>query len=399
MNDPGYGQLATTGPADATVYPSSAMFGHRITLFRTFGFEVRLDLSWILLGALITFQMAGILAEVHPAESPGVHWGLACVGAVGLFLSIVFHELSHSLVARRYGISIRGITLFAFGGVAEMDDEPPTPRSEFFMAVVGPISSVVLGGALLAATRTGSSLGSPAPVVTLGEVLAALNFLVAMFNMVPAFPLDGGRILRSLLWWRSKDLRSATRVTSRIGVGFGMFLMLTSPLWLVEGQYLNAGWSFLIGLFVCLVARMQYRQLVMKGALEGESVRRFMVADPVVVPRSIPVRELVHDYLYRYHFKIFPVVDGERLVGCVTLAAVKALPRDEWGSRTVGEISMPCGPDNTVGPDEPAMLALTRMSTSGDMRLMVVEGGRLLGVLTVSDLLAFIATKLELEGR
>jgi CBS domain-containing protein len=292
---------------------------------------------------------------------------------------------------------MRGITLFIFGGVAEMEDEPTSPKAEFLMAIAGPIASVVIAILLGIVAFAGSSLGMPASVATVFGYLSSINIALAIFNMLPAFPLDGGRVLRSILWWRTKKIRRATRIASLTGNIFGWFLIITGVISVFFDELVGGLWSFLIGMFLRNAANASYQQVVIREILGGEPVSRFMRPDPMTVQRSISVRELVEEYMYRFHYKLFPVMDGDRLVGCVTTSDVKHLPRDEWDRQTVGSILAECSDKNTIAPGTDAMLALRKMSASGSSRLMVVEDGRLVGVLTLKDLLRFLGMKIELE--
>jgi Zn-dependent protease len=375
------------------------MLERRVTLFRILGFSIRVHYSWLLLALLIAWSLAEFWFKPQlPELSAALRWLLGGVGAIGLLVSIVFHELSHSVVARRQGIPIKGITLFLFGGVAEMESEPPTAKAEFLMAIVGPLSSFFLSGVFGALWFFGGEAGWHEAARLLLLWLAVLNFTLAVFNIIPAFPLDGGRVLRAMIWGWKGDLKFATRIVSMLGSGFGLFLILLGVVRVVTGGDLLGGmWMGLIGFFLRGAARGSYQQLLTKEALSGEPVRRFMVADPMTVSRAIPVSELVSDYIYKHQRKLFPVVDGERLVGLVSLDGVRSLPKDEWRQHSVGEIAEPVDDANTIGPDEDAVEALTRMTQTGTTRLMVVGDGRLVGVLTLSDLLEFLALKMELE--
>jgi Zn-dependent protease/CBS domain-containing protein len=325
---------------------------------------------------------------------------MGIAGALLYFLSVVLHELAHSLVARTYSVEMRGITLFIFGGVAEMPGEVPTPQAEFVIAAAGPAASFAIALASGAAGLLGRAAGWPEPVNAVFLYLAFLNAALAVFNLIPAFPLDGGRILRSILWGWKKSLRWATRISAAIGGGFGLLLIALGVLTVVfvPAGFTSGLWLFLLGLFVRNAAAMSYQQLLLRRALAGEPVSRFMHTNAVTVPRSISVLDLVQEYIYRYHFKMFPVVDDSgRLLGCVTTRQVRELPREEWERQTVGALAAKCGPENTVGADTDAMEALSRMSRSGTTRLMVVDGDRLLGILSLKDLLRFFSLKMELE--
>jgi CBS domain-containing protein len=240
--------------------------------------------------------------------------------------------------------------------------------------------------------------GLPVPVAAICGLLGVLNATLALFNLAPAFPLDGGRMLRAVLWGWSGNLRRATRIASGIGSGFGLLLVGLGLLSTVRGNQVSGLWFFLLGLFVRNAAQASYQQLLLRRALEGEPVSRFMKTDPVTVPRAISVLDLVQGYVYKHHHKMFPVVDdGGRLLGCVTTRQVRALPRDEWDRQTVGSLAERCTPENTVGADTDAMQALATMSRTGASRLMVVDGDRLLGILSLKDLLRFFSLKMELE--
>ena len=376
------------------------MFGNRFKLFKLFGFQVSADPSWFIVVALVTWSLAErLFPGNYEGLGKGTYWAMGLAGSLLFFLSLVLHELSHALMARRYGLPIRGITLFIFGGVAEMTDEPPTAQAEFMVAIAGPIMTVLIAVAAFVVWAVGSQSSWPVAVIGVALVVAMLNGLLAVFNMVPAFPLDGGRVLRSILWYWKGNLSWATRVTSAIGSAFGIGLIVLGVLRLIvpPGNLIMALWFGLIGLFLRNAARMSYRQLLLRRALEGETVARFMKTDPVVVPRAISVAELVENFIYRYHYKMFPVVDGDRLLGCVSTRDVKGMPREDWDRQTVGAIVEKCAPENSVEPGTDAMKALAMMSRTGTSRLMVVEGDRLLGILALKDLLKFFSLKMELE--
>ncbi len=377
------------------------MFGRAIELFKVFGFTVRIDPSWFIVAILVTWSFATVSFPAQlPGHPPATYWLMGIAGAFCYFLSVVLHELSHSLVARTYGVEMRGITLFIFGGVAEMPGEVPSPQAELVIAAAGPAASFAIALASGGAGLLGRFAGWPEPVTAVLLYLGFLNAGLAIFNLIPAFPLDGGRMLRSILWGWKKNLRWATRISAAIGGGFGLLLIALGVLTVVAvpGGFTSGLWLFLLGLFVRNAAQMSYQQLLLRRALSGEPVSRFMHPDPVTVPRAISVQDLVQDYIYRHHFKMFPVVDDSgRLLGCVTTRQVRELPREEWDRQTVGALAERCGPENTVRADTDAMEALSRMSRSGLARLMVVDGDRLLGILSLKDLLHFFTIKMELE--
>lgn len=378
------------------------MFGRGLTLFRLFGFRVRIDWSWIVIAILVAWSLAVGLFPFHYRDlSTGTYWAMGIVGALGLFLSIVAHEFAHSLAARRFGLEMKGITLFLFGGVAEMTNEPPSPRAEFWMAIMGPIASFVLAGLFALSWWIADGRIADPAVGVLGY-LAAINALLGGFNLVPAFPLDGGRILRAALWARRGDIRPATRTAARLGGWFGLLLIGLGVFNVLGGNFVGGVWWFLLGLFVRGAAAASWQQLVSRQILSGVAVERFMNDAPVTVPAEVDLRQFVDGYVYTHHHKLFPVVsaapgDGERLAGCITVGAVTAVPREQWPQRRVGELAVPCGEENTIPPDADAAEALERMRRHGHSRLVVAAGGRVVGVVTLRDLMEYLSLRLELE--
>lgn len=374
------------------------MFGRGITLIKLFGFEVKIDFSWLLLGLLITWTLGqGLFPHFYEGYQTLTYWLMGVAGALGLLVSIVFHELWHSLIARRLGLPMRGITLFIFGGVAEMTEEPSSPKVEFFMAVAGPISSVVLGLGLFGIVFLGDSLGWPQSVTGVINYLALLNLILAGFNLIPAFPLDGGRVLRSVLWGWKDNIRWATQLSSKIGGGFGIVLIIIGLIEVITGNFVGGIWMFLIGMFIRGASQTAYKQLILRRSLEGEKVRRFMKSDPVTVPPSLSVEDLVEDYIYKHHYKMYPVVEEGKLIGCVTINQVKEIPKEERDKRKVAELAQSCSGKNTIGPDEDAMQALSIMRKNRASRLMVAEGDKLVGMISLKDMMGLLSLKIDLE--
>jgi len=224
------------------------------------------------------------------------------------------------------------------------------------------------------------------------------EIVLAGFNMVPAFPLDGGRVLRSILWHVKGDLRWATRISSRLGAAFGLFLMILGVISFIGGNFIGGLWFFLIGMFIRSASQMSYRQLLVKNALMGEPISRVMVAEVVTVSPSITVSDLVENYFYKYHYKMFPVTEDGMLKGCVTTKQIKELSKEQWATTRVSDIIQPCSEGNAVSQKADAINTLSLMNRTGNSRLMVVEGNRLLGVISLKDMLRFMALKLDLEA-
>jgi Zn-dependent protease/predicted transcriptional regulator len=377
------------------------MFGKRIPLFKLFGFRVSIDVSWFILAVLIIWTLSdSVFPSYFEGFSKVAYLWMGITGALGLFASIIFHEFCHSLVARRYGLPMRGITLFIFGGVAEMLEEPKSPKAEFLMAIAGPVSSVLLATGLYLIRMVGAWLAWPAPINNVLYYLVLLNFVLAVFNLLPAFPLDGGRVLRSILWAVRGNLRWATKIASQLGSGFGLFLIIMGVLRIVMGYgFVGGVWSALIGMFIRNASAMSYKQLLVRSTLGGEEIWRFMKTDIITVLPSISIGQLVNDYFYRYHFKMFPVCDGDLLLGCISTEQVKQVPREQWDDIAVGDIVKLCSAENTISPQASAVKALSIMKRTGNSLLMVVDAGRLVGIVTLKDMLKFLDLKIDLEGK
>jgi Zn-dependent protease/predicted transcriptional regulator len=372
------------------------MFIRRFKLLNLFGFPIYVDLSWFIVVVLIMWSLAtGLFPHFYKGLPTVSYWWMGFAGAIGLFVSIVAHELGHSLVAQQFDVPMRGITLFIFGGVAEMSQEPPSAKAEFLVAIAGPIVSLTIAGVCYAVGIFGEGR-MVTPVAGVIWYLAIINGLVVGFNLIPAYPLDGGRVLRSVLWHIKGDLKWATRISSNIGAAFGLLLILFGVFNFIRGNFVSGMWQFLIGMFLRGAAQMSYREVLIRHALEGEPVERFMCADVITVSPSTTIHQLVEDYIYKFHHKMFPVTENSALLGCVTTRNIQQVPRVEW-NRTVGEIVEPCIEANTIEPKADAMQALSTMSHNKSSRLMVVRNGHLEGILSLSDLLKFISLKIELE--
>jgi Zn-dependent protease/CBS domain-containing protein len=382
------------------------MFGTRWRLFRLLGIPVSVDLSWLFILALLTLSFAegfpGLLEAYFPSETPRLapveYWIMGLVTALAFFACILLHELGHALVARSRGMRINGITLFLFGGVAELGDEPPSAGTEFLMAIAGPAVSLVLAITLGLLAMQGYRAGWPPPVVLVLSYLASINALVLIFNLVPAFPLDGGRVLRSILWAATGNLRRATRWASLAGQVFAWVLILWGVTHLFSENWMSGIWLVLIGLFLNEAARSGYQQVLVRQALQGEPVHRFLNAEPIVTPPGIDLRQWVEGYVYRHHHRAFPVVQDGKLMGLVTTDALRDIPREDWDRHTVGEVMRTDMGAFTIPPSADALRALEKMQRTGSSRLIVADGDRLVGLVSLRDLLRFLHLKIDLEG-
>ena len=377
----------------------STAFSRQVRLFSLYGFEVKLDLSWLLLALLISWSLgAGMFPAEYPGFAPVVYAWMGVAVAVAVFFSIVFHEFSHSIVARQFGMPIRGITLFIFGGVAEMEQEPPSPKAEFLMAIAGPIASFLLAAVFHLFGSFAAAGGAAVPVTGVLDTIALINVTVALFNLVPAFPLDGGRVLRAALWQLKRDLRGATRVSSRIGRGFGLALMVTGGVGFLAGNPVGGMWWFLIGLFVRGAATASYQQLLVSEMFTDQPVSRFMRREVVAVPPSLKIQDWLEDFVYRQHFKMYPVVESGELLGTISIDSIRNLSREERERLSVRELLEPCSDRNTIPADTgTANLLQEIVRGKRPARYVVVDGGRLVGVISLKDLLELISIRMQID--
>jgi len=372
------------------------VFFRPIPLFALSGFQVRLDASWFILAVLIVWSLAaGLFPQRLPGLEPAAYWWMGVVGLLGLAASIVLHELAHSLVARRFDMPIRGITLFVFGGLAEMQEEPTSPRGEFLMAVAGPVTSFALAGLLWLSLRA----GLPEAAALVAGYLALVNLALAAFNLAPAYPLDGGRMLRAALWGRTGDILRSTRIASGLGSVFGLVLIVLGVATVVGGDFVGGMWWFLIGLFLRSAAAGAMENATARDALAGRPVADFMRADPISVEADATAAELVSDYVFRHYLKSFPVTDRGRLVGCVGVEDLRGIDEARRPHLRVRQVMQPCDEERTTAPETDAAAALRQMQRTGRTRLIVVRGGRPTGVVSLRDLLSYLTIARDLGGR
>ncbi len=370
------------------------------------GIEIRVDFSLLIIFALISFNLgAFVFPRWHPDWSPALDWAVALASAVLFFASVLAHELSHALVGRAQGIPVRRITLFIFGGMAHMEGSPPSPKSEFWMAIVGPVTSIVIGlvaslagGALAQASLGGSALENPeqalagvSPLPTLLLWLGPINVLLGIFNIIPGFPLDGGRVLRSLLWGITGDLTKATHWASGVGRGVAWLLMGIGAVNLFGGALLQGMWLLLIGWFLNNAARMGYQQLLVRQALEDVPVTRLMRTGLSRVAPETSVEVLVREIFMASDQETVPVEDGGRLVGLVSLSDVRAVPRARWPELKASDIMVLPGTMSTLPPDAAADQALQRLGETNQEQIPVVDHGKVLGVVAGRDLVKWLS--------
>lgn len=363
-----------------------------IRICRFFGFEVRLDLSWFVVFLLVLWTFAqSEFPRRTPGLSVGTYFAMALVGASIFFASVLLHELAHSAVARARGIQVEGITLFIFGGMARIRSEATNPRDEFLITIVGPLSSALIGAILLVVARVGDSLDVHRAIVSVAEYLAILNFILAAFNLIPGFPLDGGRLLRSLVWHLTKDVRKATRLAAFTGQAFGFVIIGFGILSLFQGFLVSGIWLIFIGWFLSQAAAFSYRQMVMRSILQGVQVKEAMTRNPETVRPDVTLRDLVDNYFLMRRYSAFPVLDEKgQPLGLITLTQVKEIERDKWPTTHVNSVMTQICEAVTVRPDDSLAQVLTKLEKAGVGRALVVQNGRLEGLISNADVAAWL---------
>lgn len=374
------------------------MFGKTFNLFDLFGFRIQVDVTWLFLALLVTWSLAvGFFPALYPGFSQTVYLSMAIIGMIGLAASLILHESAHALVARAYGLPIKYITLFIFGGVAQLEREPETARSEFVMAIAGPLMSLALAGLSYLAWIAAAALGLPQSLAGVLHYLFLINLLLGGFNMIPAFPLDGGRALRAALWgWRG-DLLWATKIAATTGSIFAFMLIGFGLLRAVSGDVVGGVWMFLIGLFVRSAAQGSYTEVITHRLLDEVPVTHFLHEPAVSVPADISIESFVQDYVYATHADFYPVVEGDRLVGGLAARQLRRVPKSRWRNLSVADVMTPLSPDTVVSPAADVAQALTAMRRTGRSHVMVAEGAKLRGVVAFSELQRYLSFKLEIE--
>ena len=374
------------------------MFRGSLVLGAIRGIPIRIHFTWLIIFGLLSWSLAsGYFPQHYPDLPIAAYWIKAIIAALFLFGSVLVHELMHALMAQKLRVPIAGITLFALGGVSEMQQEPPSPSAEFKIAIVGPLASLVLAGVFWLIWRTLEREGPDPSFAAIALYLVGLNTVVAVFNLLPAFPLDGGRVLRAIIWGVTKNLRKATYLATRVGRVFAYILISVGALSLFAGAGFQGVWMALIGFFLLQGAQASYTQVLLKEALAGIAVRDIMVKDVVSVPPGLSVRALIERYFLTHGYGGFPVVDDGEVSGIVSLGDVKRVPPEDYDRLTVREVMIPLTERLTIAPEEDVSVALHRMAEEELGRLIVMQRGLMLGLVTKTGLSRFLQMKLELH--
>jgi Zn-dependent protease len=358
------------------------------TLGRIAGVRIGVHWSVLLIFGIIAFGLAqGRLPQVYPGHSPVEYWVAGLGAAVVFFASLLAHELAHAVVARRNGVVVDDIVLWLLGGVARLKSEASSPAAELRTAGVGPLVSLVLGGLFVLGAWLLAMVSAPELLVEVVAWLGGINLLLAVFNSLPAAPLDGGRLLRAFLWWRTGDRLRATAGATTAGRVLGWLLIGLGLVAFMRGGGLGGLWLALIGWFLIAAATAEGRQAQLRGVLAGVPVRDAMTRDPLTVPAALTVADLLADPLYRYRHSAFPVTGADGApVGLVTLDGARQVPPENSGAVTVGEVMVPLSRTTVAGTDDSLADLLPRMEPGAEHRVLVMDKGRLVGILSLSDI-------------
>ncbi len=368
-----------------------------IPLGRVLGIPIGLDYSWFLIFALLTWSLA---ASYYPAEFKNwpvaQYWIVGALTAIMLFVSVLLHELGHSIMALRYRIPVRSITLFIFGGVAQIGAEPPSAMAEFWIALAGPLVSFALGGlfGLLEPLAGGIS-----PLLALAKYLAYINATLGAFNLIPGFPLDGGRVFRAIVWQVTHSLRRATLIAASVGRFIAYLFILVGVWQMLTGNFGNGLWIAFIGWFLETAAAAQVQQQNVHDLLAGHRVSEAMRRDYAAVAPNATLEQLVDEHILGGARRSLMVVQDSRVVGLLTLHRLRAIPRSDWATTTAAQVMIPLQEVKQVRPDAELSDALEEMDRDGVNQLPVMEAGQVRGILGRDDVISVLRTSSELTRR
>jgi Zn-dependent protease len=388
-----------------------------LNIGRIFGINIRIDWSWLFIFFLISWNLVSMFGQLHPGWGLSLRIGVAVGAAILFFSSVLAHELAHSLMARAQNVNVRSITMHLFGGVSNIERHPPSPLAEFLITIVGPITSIVLGVIIIMLTGMRVSIGTAItnpkeiiagldPLTTLLLWLGPINIILGLFNLIPGFPLDGGRVLRSILWGILDDLRKATRWASGVGQGIA-WLMIIAGIAMAFGfqvpffgsGLINGLWLAFIGWFLNTASAQSYRQIVIQDILEGVPVGQMMRSDAPTVPPDCIVNDLVHEYVMGTDDHAFPVIEDNRLLGMVTLEDVRSVPKDRWETTPVREIMTTTQDLVVVQYNEDASEALNKLSQRDVRQLPVIHDEKLVGLLRRRDIIRWLQVQSDMSLR
>ncbi len=358
-------------------------------LGRVFGIEIYIDSSWLIIFALVTWTLAG---QYFPSQNPNwpllLNWFLGIIASILFFASVLAHELSHSIVAIQQGEKVRNITLFIFGGVAQIAEEPDKPLKEFLIAFAGPLASIAIG--IISGIAWWCIHEVSIPLASIFRYLGIINIALAVFNLIPGFPLDGGRILRATIWGFTKNLKLATRIASFSGKLLSFLLIIWGIRLIFSGLTLNGIWMIFIGWFLYNAATSSYRHLLIKDALREVKVEDLMITNFDTVPPDLSIQKLVDEFILRHRDRGFLVIEGGLVQGIVCLDDIKKMPRERWANTTIREIMITKNQLEKVSPGDDAGVALAKLTAKNIHQIPVVQENRVRGILRRNDILNYL---------
>ncbi len=362
---------------------------------RIFGFEINVHWSWFFIFFLVTASFAtSVLEDSYPELTETQRWVVAGFIALLFFCSILLHEISHSVVARRYGIPVPSITLFVFGGVSTLGKEPDNARQEFWIAIVGPLTSILIAIVLGIAYFPLHELDHGAAAIS--SNLAFINLAIGIFNLVPGFPLDGGRVLRSLFWARNRDILDATRLASRVSQVVAYLIMGAGVILFLFHDLISGIWLFLIGNFLKGASEASYAQLFTDTVLKGIPVSAVTKQDYIAISPEVTLDELAEEHVLAGHGRCFLITAGEELLGLITLTDLRRTPRDAWRTTTVYRAMTPFEQLKTVGSKDDLTKVMALMAGEDLNQIPVVEGKLVRGLIHRADVLRYIQVRQEI---
>jgi Zn-dependent protease/CBS domain-containing protein len=364
-----------------------------IRLMTVRGIEIRIDYSWFIVFALVLLSLsAGYFPQAYPDLPVPVYWLTGFLATLLFFFSVVMHELAHSLMALRSGIKIPEITLFIFGGMARLSEDARDPKTEFKIAIVGPLTSFALG-ALFGLVHYALRAGNPSIVAELFGYLSWINIALGVFNLLPGYPLDGGRVLRAVWWWKTGSVVDATRVASDWGKGLAIALMLLGGLQIFSGNLIGGVWIIFIGLFLRGIAEASYQEVALRKSIEGARAQDVMIRDPVIASPHTPLKQAISDLFLRHGYRGFPVADDGRVLGVISLANVKGLSDEEQEKKTVGQVMEPLNSQMTLQEETLVSEALKRNAQNQAGHFLVLRDGRMVGMVTYTGILRYMEVR------
>ncbi len=362
------------------------------------GIEIEINISWLAIFGLITFMLATTyFPQTYPNWSKSLMWGISLIISLLFFSSLLAHELSHSIVSKSLGLDVKKISLFILGGIAQIEKEPEKASDEFKIAIAGPTMSVFLSIVFGALARIFTNYGFSEVLIAPVFYLSQVNLIVAIFNMIPAFPLDGGRVLRSIIWYIKGDVSVATKVASFLGIVFAYILIFLGVLGVLSGNTINGIWLVFIGWFLNQQSKGSYQSMVMTNIFEGVKLRQIMSKEAISVQNDILIEQVIEDYFYKYNFVSFPVLEGSTVKGMITLDTLKTITKEERKSKLASDITIPLSENLRVSETDSVSNAMDKIFSNSIGRVLVMDGDELVGIVSRSDILKYIKINSQLK--